>query len=138
MDVQTAPSVQATHVPLPLQTRSVPQVVPAVSGAAVSSQAGEPPVHDVVPATHGFGFVPQSAPALQGLHTPAPHTKSVPQLVPFASGTVVSRQDSTPVEQEVWKSVHSPKGVQFVPAVQETHEPALHTRFAPHTVPFGS
>lgn len=96
-------AVQATHVPLPLQTRLAPQLVPASSGAAVSSQTGEPVVQEVVPATHGFKFVAQNAPALHGLHTPALHTRSVPQLVPFATGTAVSTlHSSTPVEQDVW------------------------------------
>jgi hypothetical protein len=60
--VQLAPTVQAPQVPVALQTRFVPQLVPAGSSAPVSVQTGVPVVQESVPLWHGFVGA-QAAPA---------------------------------------------------------------------------
>src|SRR5262249_14214309 len=47
--VQDAPTVQSPQAPAALQTRFVPQVVPAGTGVPLSMQTGVPVVHDSVP-----------------------------------------------------------------------------------------
>ena len=82
---QARPAVQAAHVPDPLQTRFVPQLVPAAMGVVESAQVCAPVAHEVVPCTHWFGLVEQARPAVQPVHTPADvQTRFVPQLVPAA------------------------------------------------------
>lgn len=64
---QASPAQHSTHAPLPLHTSGTAaftsQVVPAAIGAAVSTQVSKPVAQDVVPATHGLGFVAQALPA---------------------------------------------------------------------------
>jgi len=94
--------VHALHVPEPLQTWFVPQIVPPGAKAAVSVHCDEPEAHDVVPRKHGFGFVLQATPAAHVTHEPALQTWPVPQTVPFGLGdTALSRHTDVPVEHEV-------------------------------------
>jgi hypothetical protein len=60
--VQLAPAVQAPQVPVALQTRLVPQAVPAGSNVPASVHCGVPVVHDSVPRWQAFAGV-QAAPA---------------------------------------------------------------------------
>jgi hypothetical protein len=60
---QASPAVHETHVP-PLQTMFVPQDVPFAIAVVVSTQVCWPVAHEVVPATHLFGFVEQATPAV--------------------------------------------------------------------------
>jgi hypothetical protein len=105
LPVHGAFAVQATHAPA-LQTWSVPQEVPFATEDVVSRQTAVPVEHDVVPATHRFGFVVQAAPAVHEPHTPALHTWFVPQEVPFARGVSGLRSTHTdaPVAHEVTPS----------------------------------
>jgi hypothetical protein len=133
---QVAPAVQGLHVPLS-QTRFVPQVVPFATAVVVLTQVEVPVEHDVVPATHGFGFPEHDTPAAQGVHTPLSQTSPVAQTVPFAFGEVgSSTQAWVPVVQDVMPFRH---GLGFVvqasPAVHVPHTPPLHTMFVPHEVP---
>ena len=99
---QVVPAVHALHVPEPLQTWFVPQIVPPGAKAAVSVHCDEPEAHDVVPRKHGFGFVLQATPAAHVTHEPALQTWPVPQTVPFGLGdTALSRHTDVPVEHEV-------------------------------------
>jgi hypothetical protein len=86
-------AVQGLHDPLK-QTRFVPHVVPSGMFAAVSMQVSTPVAHEVVPATHGLGFVAQALPAVHALQTPSLQTWFVPQVVPFGMGVAVSRHSS--------------------------------------------
>ncbi|HSN91447.1 MAG TPA: hypothetical protein VLS93_09480, partial [Anaeromyxobacteraceae bacterium] len=76
---------------------------------------------------------------MQALQTPALQTMFVPQVVPFGLAAP-STHVCVPVAQDVVPSWQSVSGfvVQAIPAVQETHAPALQTMFVPQLVPFGS
>ncbi len=135
-DVQAAPCVQAMQAPLK-QTRSVPQVVPSVTGRVESTQTDVPVAQLVAPWWQGFAGV-QAAPAAQEAQTPALQTRSVPQVVPSATGVagvVLSTQTDAPVAQLVTPTLHGLAGVQASPAVQPTHTPALQTWSVPHDEP---
>ena len=81
-EVQFAFAVQATQVPLPLQTMFVPQLVPPALLAS-SAQVWAPVAHDVMPALQAFGLVAHDCPEAQATQAPAPsHTMPTPQLVP--------------------------------------------------------
>jgi hypothetical protein len=132
---QASPAVQETHAPAS-HTRFVPQLEPSERTTAVSMQSSTPVAQSVTPSRQALGFVPQGSPAEHAPHTPALHTRSVPQLVPLPSGTAVSTQVWTPVEQEVSYAVHAPAGVQSAPATHAPHAPEpLHTRSVPQLVP---
>jgi hypothetical protein len=68
----------------------VPQVVPFVISVVESTHCEVPVAHEVVPATHLFGFVEQARPAVQAVHVPLSQTAgtvgvaAMTQLVPFA------------------------------------------------------
>ena len=82
--VHALPTVQATQVPVPLQTRSVPQLVP---GALLlpSMHVWAPVAQDVVPFLQMFELVVHAAPAVHATHVPEPlHTRFMPQVVPAA------------------------------------------------------
>jgi hypothetical protein len=131
------PAVQALQAPLPLQTWSVPQEVPAGSGAAgLSTQVCVPVAHEKTPATHGFGFVPQAPPAVQATQAPPLQTWFAPQLVPFVSGVVVATHVWLPVAHEVAPVWHGSGSVpQATPDVQAVHVPPLQTRSVPQIEP---
>ncbi len=95
---QLTPAVHAVHAP-PLQTASVPQVVP-FAFAAPSTQTDVPVEHEVVPSWQsGSGFAVQATPAVHAVHVPPLQTWFVPQDVPFALATA-SMQVSAPVAHE--------------------------------------
>jgi len=116
--------VHAPQVPLPSQTLSVPQLVPAVLLVAPSTQVIAPVAHDVVPFLQALGLVVHALPAVHDTHVPEPlHTLSVPQLVPAAlllpSMHVIAPvvHDVVPFLQLVGLVVHA------LPAVQATQMP---------------
>jgi hypothetical protein len=76
----------------------VPQDVPSPRNVPASWQTEAPVPQEVVPAWQGFAGA-QKAPAVQGLHTPPPQTRFVPQRLPFATGAEVSEQTGAPVVQ---------------------------------------
>jgi hypothetical protein len=135
------PAVQATHTP-PLQTWSVPQVVPFGSGkAALSTQTDEPVAHEVRPVRQKVGFASQVTPAVQATHTPPLQTSgtvgSTSQVVPFAIAVAVSIQTCWPVAQEFVPATQELGFVEQVPpAVQATHVELKQTWFNPQVVPF--
>jgi hypothetical protein len=91
----------------------------------------------VTPARQGFGLYEQDAPALQAWQEPPLQTAPVPQLVPFGLGTP-STQTAVPVEHEVTPSRQTLGfPAHASPTVQDTHAPALQTRFVPQGVPSG-
>jgi hypothetical protein len=119
----------------------VPQLVPFAMGVPVSMHCDVPVEHDVVPATHGFGFVGQPTPAAQAVHVPSKQTSGTvgptSQVVPFARFAAVSMQVEVPVAQEVVPTLQGFGGVaQDSPSVQALHAPPLQTWFVPHEVPF--
>jgi hypothetical protein len=135
---QVAPATQATHAP-PLQTRSVPQLVPSGSRTAVSRHCCVPAAQEVTPVRHGSGLGPQAASATQATHAPPLQTWSVPHDVPFAICVPVSMQVCVPVAQENVPATHGFGLVAHVPP--DTHaeqRPPLQTASVPHEVPFGS
>ena len=83
LPVHDWPAVQATHIPEPLQTMLLPQLVP---GALLppSTQVWAPLEQSVVPFLQAlFGLVVHDAPAVQATQEPEPlQTMFVPQLVP--------------------------------------------------------
>jgi hypothetical protein len=98
--VQEAPAVQETHMPVPLQTMFMPQVVPA-GVLPPSMQVIAPLEHEVVPVLQAVGLPVHDWPAVHETHEPAPlQTLSVPQLTPGAL-LLPSLQVIAPVEHEV-------------------------------------
>jgi hypothetical protein len=135
---QLAPSVQAMHDPLPLQTRLVPHAVPPATLPVPSTQVCAPVLHEVMPCLHGVGLPAQLAPATQPMQEPEPlHTWFVPQTVPPGSLPAASMHVCAPVLQEVTPSLQK---VGFVvhdePAVHATQLPLLlQTWLVPQLVP---
>src|SRR5205814_1136525 len=122
LPVHDWPPVQATHMPLPLQTRLVPQPMP---GALLppSVQVIAPVEQVVVPFLQAFGLPVHDWPAVQATQLPLPlQTMLVPQLVP-AVLFVSSRQVGTPVVHELMPFLHAAEGfvVHAWPAVQSVH-----------------
>jgi hypothetical protein len=95
--VQAAPSVQGRHWPTALQTRPVPQEVPAGFSPA-STHTGDPEAQEVAPASaQGFAGA-QAAPSEQASQTPAAEqTSPAPQEKP-AGWKVRSVQTAAPEE----------------------------------------
>ena len=97
------PAVQATHIPLPLQTRLVPQPMP---GALLppSVQVMPPVEQVVVPFRQAFGLPVHDWPAVQATQPPLPlQTMLLPQLVPavfalpFTQVDIPVEHDATPL-----------------------------------------
>jgi len=121
--VQAAPAVQETHVPEPLQTRFIPQVVPAAVFPP-STQVWAPVVQEVVPFLQVVGLPVHDWPAVHATHIPVPlQTMLVPQLtpgdllVPSAQVMLPVVQAVVPFRQTLGLPVHD------WPEVQATHEP---------------
>ena len=133
--VHEFPAVQATHAPVPLHTRFVPQPVPAAL-LVPSLQVIKPVAHDVVPFLHAaFGFEVHALPATQPPHMPLLQTWFVPQVLPLPTFPV-STQTATPVTHETAPVLQWFVGWQAAPCVHGTHAPLLQTMFVPHDVPF--
>jgi hypothetical protein len=78
----------------------------------------------------------QAPPAVHAEQVPLLQTMLLPQVVPLATLVVVARQLCVPEEQSVLPVRHGLLvGVHARPAVHDTHEPPLHTRFVPQFVP---
>ena len=86
-----------------------------LGGRRIVGAGLRPGAQEVMPPRHGSGLVAQAVPAVQEEHTPALHTRFVPQLVPFARGAAVSTHTEVPVAHEV---VPATQGFGF--ALQET------------------
>jgi hypothetical protein len=80
--LQLAPAVQSPQAPAALQTRLVPQAVPAGRFVPASMHCGVPVEQDSVPWWQGLLGV-HAAPAWQAPHWPAWQTMPAPQVVPF-------------------------------------------------------
>jgi hypothetical protein len=134
---QSLPAVHDPHIPDPLQTMFVPQLVPAVL-LPPSRHVITPVAQDVVPFLQGFGLLAQLLPAVQAPHIPDPlQTMFVPQLVPAAL-LPASMHVIAPVEQDVMPFLQPAFGfvVQPLPAVHVPHAPEpLQTMFVPQLVP---
>jgi hypothetical protein len=134
LPVQAMPAVQLPQAPEPLQTRLLPQLVPAAL-LVPSTQVEAPVAQEVMPFLQMFGLVVQTVPAVHGTHVPpALHTMFVPQLVPGALFPV-SPQTTTPVTHEVAPVLHGFAGWQATAGVHAPQMPLLHTMFVPHDVP---
>ena len=134
LPVQATPAVQATQVPLPLQTRSVPQLVPAVL-LPLSTQVCEPDAQEFVPVLQTPGLVVHVPPDVHTPQVPLLHTMFVPHDVPFALFPI-SAQTGTPVTHEVVPTLHGFACVQAAADVHGPHVPeALQTMFVPQLVP---
>jgi hypothetical protein len=137
LPLHAPPAAHATHMPVPLQTRLVPQPVPAAF-AVPSTHVWTPVVHAVTPLTHAPpGFVVHAWPAVQSVHWPlALHTWLVPQVVP-GDLAAPSIQVCTPVAHDVTPLAHAPGlPVHACPSAQATHAPLpSHTIPAPQAAP---
>jgi hypothetical protein len=117
------PAVHDTHCPL-LQTWLVPHAVPLATGVELTHVC-VPVAHEYVPLWHASTM--HAPPAVHAAHDPALQTMLVPHDVPFAVFVRLA-QLCEPVAHEYvpdWQAL--PDGLQAPPAVQETHEPELHT-----------
>jgi hypothetical protein len=101
--MQAAPGVQATQVPVPLQTRLVPQLVPA-GLLPPSTQVIAPDAQTVAPFLQTFGLPVHAWPAVHDTHAPLPsQTRLLPQLVPAVFGAPLTHvalpvvHDATPL-----------------------------------------
>jgi hypothetical protein len=134
---QAWPAVQLTQLPEPLQTRLLPQLVPA-DLLPESTHVWLPVEQEVVPVRQMPGLLVQAWPAVHATQPPEPlHTWLVPQLVPAGSFPVASMHTCAPELHDVVPSLH---GVGLVvhawPAVQATQLPEpLHTWLVPQLVP---
>jgi hypothetical protein len=130
------PAVHDTHVPVPLQTWFVPQVVPAAV-LPESRQRGAPVVQSVMPVLQGEpGFVVHASPAMHITHCPLPlHTMPEPQAAPAPTFPPSTQPGDVP--QATTPSLHIPPGLlaQTVPAAQAVHAPVLQTLSMPHEMP---
>jgi hypothetical protein len=132
--VQAWPSAQSTHVPA-LQTLSVPQGVPAVTGTPVSLHVGVPE-QTSVPLLQAFAGV-QLCPSAHATHAPSLQTCPVPHIVPFGM-LPMSMQTGEPVLQA---SVPVRQGLltgHVAPTLQAMQVPLLQTLSTPHIVPSGA
>ena len=136
---QLIAAAQLTQRADALQTRSVPQLVPASARVVASTQAAEPPAHDSVPSRQGApGLVEQRWPATHPRQVPRPsQTRPLPQAVPASTGVssihtgVPEPHCRAPLRQGVPGLV-----AQAPPFAQATHAPAMsHTMPEPHDVP---
>ena len=128
------PAVQATHAPVPLHTRFVPQPVPAAL-LVESLHVMMPVAHAVAPFLQAaFGFELHVWLRTQPPHEPMLQTWFVPQVVPLATFPV-STQTATPITHETAPVLQWFVGWQAVPGVHAPHVPLLQTMFVPHDVP---
>jgi hypothetical protein len=88
--------------------------------------------HVIVAATH----IPFALHAAGSVNTPPAQDWPAPHNVPWPL-LVVSLQVIVPLAHEVCPFLHGFVGWHAWPAVHDTQLPALHTRFAPQTVPLG-
>jgi hypothetical protein len=130
--VHATPAVHGSQLP-DRQTWFVPQLVPSARAAPVSWQVAAPVVQVSVPVWQGLAGV-QAPPAVHATHAPVLHTRLVPHTVPFGAFPV-SAQTDAPVTHDVAPVLQRLVGWQLAPAVHAMHEPLLHTRLVPHTVP---
>ena len=138
LPVHTWPAAQAVQPPLPSQTLSVPQVVPA-ERLPKSTHTGAPVEQLTMPVLHGVGLVEQFAFAVQVPQAPLPsQTLSAPQTVP-AGLLASSTQVCVPVAHDVMPLLHVVGfPVQGCPALHATHVPLLlQTIPTPQLVPAG-
>ncbi len=136
--VHDAPAAHAAQVPVPLQTRLVPQLVPGALFAVPSTHTGAPVVHEMTPCLQMVGLVVHAAPALQATHAPFPlQTCPTPHAVP-AAAFVPFVHTAEPVAQLVVPFTQGAPGFE-VQAAPETQAPQLpfasHTWLVPHVVP---
>src|SRR4051812_7489577 len=136
--VHAVPAVHDTQTPLPLQTRLVPQVIPAAV-LPVSRQRSAPVVQSMTPVLQGApGLVVHDLPAWHITHCPLPlQTMLEPQAVPASTLSPSTQPEADP--QVMTPSLHAPPGllVQTVPAAQVVHAPALQTFSVPQKAPSG-
>jgi hypothetical protein len=137
--VQVVPATQATQLPVPVQTRSGPQAVPAVT-VVESTQRVVPVLQSMTPVRQGApGLVAHAAPGVQAPQKPLPsHTWALPQDVP-ASRAAPSAHCCIPVAQLVTPARHGAALVAHPsPARHATQVPvALQTWSTPHGEPAG-
>jgi hypothetical protein len=134
--VHAWPAVHDTHVPLPLQTWLVPQLVPAVL-LPPSTQVWAPVEQVVVPFLQLVGLLVHAWPAVQATQPPVPvQTMLVPQLTP-GDLLLPSTQVMAPAEQEVVPLLQLlGLPVHAWPAVHDTQlPPPLQIMLAPQAVP---
>jgi len=107
LPVQEMPTVQATHVPEPLQTMLAPQPVPPAFGVPFT-HVDAPVEHDAMPLEQGFGLPEQLAPAVHVPQNPLPsQTWFVPHGVPPMTLAVPSTQVGAPVVHERMPLLHA-------------------------------
>jgi hypothetical protein len=137
--VHACPAVHATQVPDPLQTRLVPQVVPAAVSPP-SRHCAVPVLQSTTPVLQGApGFVAQACPLAHPTHCPLPlQTMPEPQAVPAAA--FAPSTQSGDVRHAMMPILQAPPGllVQTVPAAQLAHAPLLQILSSPHDVPSGA
>jgi hypothetical protein len=137
--VHAVPAVHATHVPLPLHTWLLPQVVPAAV-LPVSRQRGAPVEQSTTPVLHGApGLVVHAVPAAHARHCPLPlHTMFEPHAVPARALSASMQPDDIP--HVTTPSLHGAPGLvaHTVPAAHVVHAPVLQTLSVPQFVPSGA
>lgn len=99
--LQPTPASQFAQIPPGLQTRLVPQLVPASLSRVVSTQSTTgKAAQDCAPKAQRLGLVVHPASATQVPQVPAPvQSWLVPQLTPASTPTVPSTQTAWPVAQ---------------------------------------
>ncbi|MGC4086963.1 MAG: hypothetical protein QM756_03495 [Polyangiaceae bacterium] len=135
--VQLAPSVQDTQLAALLQTKLVPQLLPAAL-FPLSTHTELPVLHEVVPVLQALvGW--QVTPAVHETQLPVLQTRLVPQLAPSAREVVVALHTGVPDEHDNVPVLHGlAVGVQVLPSAHATQAPAEHTLPVAQGVPFGA
>jgi hypothetical protein len=132
-------AVHDTHVPVPLHTWFVPQVVPAAV-LPLSTHLGAPEAQSISPVLQGApGLVVQALPASHITHCPLPlQTWFVPHAMPALALSPSTQPEADP--QATTPSLQGLPGlvVQTVPDAQLVHAPALQTLSVPHDKPSGT
>ena len=120
---QPRPAWQNMHPPLPVQTKFMPQLVPAAEGTPSSQPVSAPQV--VTPTKHGWpGFVAHAAPDTQAAQPPSRHTWSGPQAVPSGFAAPFAQRTEPPAHS-VMPTWHARSGgfAQASPPPQLPHSP---------------
>jgi len=131
-----APDAHALHEPLS-HTAFVPHDCPLVRFVPVSSHASAPLEQSVSPVWQAFVGVHET-PAVQPVHAPLSHTRSVPHDAPFASDVPVSLQTGRPEAQSMVPWSHALVGVHAAPDTHAPQLPLSQTRPLPHEAPFNN
>lgn len=128
--VQRVPSAQVMHWPFEVQTRPLPQGLPATFCRVVSPQLELGP-QEVSPSTQGFGLALHGRPAAQVTQVPLRHARPAPHEMPLAAAGP-SAHDERPLSHRVTPVRH---GAPVLPVQAAPSSHALPPALPPEAPP---